>query len=48
MRYYVDEELYDDDQLSVDVAVADYEEEQRAYEALEAELWDLRCQGVFR
>lgn len=48
MLYYVVEQLDDDEQLSVDAAVAGYEEEQRAYEALEAEVWDLRCGGVFR
>ena len=48
MLYFVDEKLNDDEQLSVDGAVAGYEEEMRSFEALEAELFDMRCQGVFR
>lgn len=48
MRYYVGEELSDDEQLSVDAAIAGYEEEMRAYEALEAEMLGSRCEEVFR
>ena len=48
MLYFVDEQLDDDEQLSVDAAIAGYEEEVRAWEALEAERFDLRYQQVFR
>ena len=48
MLYFVDEQLDDDEMLSVDAAVAGYDEEVRAWEAMEAELWDLRADGVFR
>ena len=34
--------------MSLDAAIADYDEECRAWRAMEEELEDLRCAGVFR
>ena len=48
MVYFVDEELSDDDMMSLDAAIAGYDEECRAWRTLEEELEDLRCAGVFR
>ena len=47
MVYFVDEELSEDEMMSVDAAIAGYDEEVRAWEALEAELFDRRREGVF-
>lgn len=48
MVYFVDEELSDDEMMSLDAAIAGYDEECRAWRAMEEELDDLRCAGVFR
>jgi hypothetical protein len=48
MTYYDPDELTDDEMMSLEAAVAGYDEECRAWRAMEEELDDLRCQGIFR
>ena len=47
MTYYPDEDLTDDELISLEAAVAGYDEECRAWRAMEEELDNLRCQGIF-
>ena len=48
MTYFQDEDLSEDEMMFLDVAIAGYEEECRAWRALEEELDDLQCEGAFR